>query len=80
MKEEILHSKHRELKDKLRSINQGFERLRKVSHQGYDTTSGMILWVLCSFGINIIFKKLKVDVPVIRCSHSVTVHSVSARG
>ncbi|NXR99645.1 AMRP protein, partial [Oxylabes madagascariensis] len=40
--EEILHNKHRELKEKLRSINQGFERLRKVSHQGYDTTSGMI--------------------------------------
>ncbi|XP_019381872.1 PREDICTED: alpha-2-macroglobulin receptor-associated protein isoform X2 [Gavialis gangeticus] len=40
VKEELLHSKHRELKDKLRSINQGFERLRKVSHQGYDTTSG----------------------------------------
>ncbi|NWI06592.1 AMRP protein, partial [Tichodroma muraria] len=42
VKEEILHNKHRELKEKLRSINQGFERLRKVSHQGYDTTSGMI--------------------------------------
>ncbi|XP_019334697.1 alpha-2-macroglobulin receptor-associated protein [Alligator mississippiensis] len=40
VKEELLHSKHRELKDKLRSISQGFERLRKVSHQGYDTTSG----------------------------------------
>ncbi|NXD66428.1 AMRP protein, partial [Eolophus roseicapillus] len=39
VKEEILHNKHRELKDKLRSINQGFERLRKVSHQGYDSTS-----------------------------------------
>ncbi|XP_074678117.1 alpha-2-macroglobulin receptor-associated protein [Strix aluco] len=39
VKEEILHNKHRELKDKLRSINQGFERLRKVSHQGYDATS-----------------------------------------
>uniref|UniRef100_A0A674H356 LDL receptor related protein associated protein 1 n=3 Tax=Taeniopygia guttata TaxID=59729 RepID=A0A674H356_TAEGU len=39
VKEEILHNKHRELKEKLRSINQGFERLRKVSHQGYDTTS-----------------------------------------
>lgn len=37
-----MHNKHRELKDKLRSINQGFERLRKVSHQGYDATSGTI--------------------------------------
>lgn len=39
VKEEVLHNKHRELKEKLRSINQGFERLRKVSHQGYDATS-----------------------------------------
>uniref|UniRef100_A0A8D0GAW7 LDL receptor related protein associated protein 1 n=1 Tax=Sphenodon punctatus TaxID=8508 RepID=A0A8D0GAW7_SPHPU len=39
IKEEILHSKHWELKDKMRSINHGFERLRKVSHQGYDTNS-----------------------------------------
>lgn len=59
MKEEILHNKHRELKEKLRSINQGFERLRKVSHQGYDTTSGMIQQGLCFFGIHFIFKKLK---------------------
>lgn len=59
MKEEILHNKHRELKEKLRSINQGFERLRKVSHQGYDTTSGMIQWGLCLFGIHFILKILK---------------------
>lgn len=57
MKEEILHNKHRELKEKLRSINQGFERLRKVSHQGYDTTSGMIQWALCLFGIHFVLKK-----------------------
>lgn len=53
-----MHNKHRELKDKLRSINQGFERLRKVSHQGYDATSGMIQYFLCLFGINFIFKKI----------------------
>ncbi|KAF5912967.1 hypothetical protein HPG69_006807, partial [Diceros bicornis minor] len=35
VKEEVLHSKHAELKDRLRGINQGFDRLRKVSHQGY---------------------------------------------
>ncbi|XP_008570615.1 PREDICTED: alpha-2-macroglobulin receptor-associated protein [Galeopterus variegatus] len=35
VKGEVLHSKHAELKDKLRSINQGLDRLRKVSHQGY---------------------------------------------
>ncbi|XP_030420137.1 alpha-2-macroglobulin receptor-associated protein isoform X1 [Gopherus evgoodei] len=40
-KEEILHGKHTELKDKMRSINQGFDRLRKISHQGYDTASGL---------------------------------------
>lgn len=45
-KEEIFHGKHTELKDKMRSINQGFDRLRKVSHQGYDTASGMIHSVL----------------------------------
>ncbi|XP_067414981.1 alpha-2-macroglobulin receptor-associated protein isoform X2 [Emydura macquarii macquarii] len=37
VKEEILHGKHTELKDKMRSINQGFDRLRKISHQGYET-------------------------------------------
>ncbi|XP_051820953.1 alpha-2-macroglobulin receptor-associated protein [Antechinus flavipes] len=39
IKEDVLHSRHTELKDKLRSINQGFDRLRKVSHQGYDADS-----------------------------------------
>ncbi|XP_004847417.1 alpha-2-macroglobulin receptor-associated protein isoform X2 [Heterocephalus glaber] len=34
-KGEALYGKHRELKEKLQSINQGFDRLRKVSHQGY---------------------------------------------
>ncbi|KAM4709031.1 alpha-2-macroglobulin receptor-associated protein [Discoglossus pictus] len=38
VKEELLHGKHAELKDKLRSINQGFDRLRKLSHEGYDGT------------------------------------------
>ncbi|XP_006875387.1 PREDICTED: alpha-2-macroglobulin receptor-associated protein [Chrysochloris asiatica] len=39
LKEEVLQSRHAELKDKLRAINQGFDRLRKVSHQGYGTES-----------------------------------------
>ncbi|XP_053156053.1 alpha-2-macroglobulin receptor-associated protein [Hemicordylus capensis] len=39
LKEEQLHQKHSELKEKLHSIKQGFERLRRVSHQGYDPTS-----------------------------------------
>ncbi|XP_006109271.2 alpha-2-macroglobulin receptor-associated protein [Myotis lucifugus] len=33
--EEVLHSRHAELKDRLRRISQGYDRLRKVSHQGY---------------------------------------------
>ncbi|XP_015417048.1 PREDICTED: alpha-2-macroglobulin receptor-associated protein [Myotis davidii] len=33
--EEVLHSRHAELKDRLRHISQGYDRLRKVSHQGY---------------------------------------------
>ncbi|XP_053560156.1 alpha-2-macroglobulin receptor-associated protein [Bombina bombina] len=37
VKPEFLHDKHSDLKDKLRSINHGFERLRKVSHEGYDS-------------------------------------------
>lgn len=39
VRKEQLHRKHSELKERLYSINQGFERLRKVSHQGYDSTS-----------------------------------------
>lgn len=70
VKEEILHNKHRELKDKLRSINQGFERLRKVSHQGYDATSGMIQWGFCLFGINLNFKNFKISGQAIRCNRS----------
>lgn len=42
VKEEVLHSKHTELKDRLRGINQGFDRLRKVSHQGYGAESGTL--------------------------------------
>ncbi|KAF6131274.1 LDL receptor related protein associated protein 1 [Phyllostomus discolor] len=30
-----LHSRHAELRDKLRGIDQGYDRLRRVSHQGY---------------------------------------------
>ncbi|VTJ70813.1 Hypothetical predicted protein [Marmota monax] len=39
VKDDVLHSKHSELKDRLRSINQGLDRLRKVSHQGYGPTA-----------------------------------------
>ncbi|XP_066473808.1 alpha-2-macroglobulin receptor-associated protein [Tiliqua scincoides] len=38
-KEELLPKKHSELREKLHSINHGFERLRRVAHQGYDSTS-----------------------------------------
>lgn len=37
IKEDVLHSKHAELKDRLRGINQGYDRLRRVSHRGYST-------------------------------------------
>lgn len=39
VKEEVLHGKHTELKDKLRSINQGFERIRKLSHEGFEVAA-----------------------------------------
>ncbi|XP_012510506.1 PREDICTED: alpha-2-macroglobulin receptor-associated protein isoform X2 [Propithecus coquereli] len=37
IKGEVLHSRHAELKEQLRSINQGLGHLRRVSHQGYDS-------------------------------------------
>uniref|UniRef100_A0A8C9DRZ6 Alpha-2-macroglobulin receptor-associated protein n=1 Tax=Prolemur simus TaxID=1328070 RepID=A0A8C9DRZ6_PROSS len=37
IKGEVLHSRHAELKEQLRSINQGLGRLRRVSHQGFDS-------------------------------------------
>ncbi|MGH0144777.1 UNVERIFIED_CONTAM: hypothetical protein FKN15_037001 [Acipenser sinensis] len=39
IKEHVLYEKHAALKEKLRSINQGFERLRKISHHGFDVDS-----------------------------------------
>ncbi|KPP79359.1 alpha-2-macroglobulin receptor-associated protein-like, partial [Scleropages formosus] len=38
-KENVLHQKHMDLKEKMRSLNQGFERLRKLSHEGYSEDS-----------------------------------------
>ncbi|KAJ8272117.1 hypothetical protein COCON_G00109760 [Conger conger] len=38
-KEHVLHRKHTELKDKMRNLNQGFERLRKLSHEGFSADS-----------------------------------------
>lgn len=35
VKEDVLHGKHAELKERLRGINQGYDRLRQVSHRGY---------------------------------------------
>ena len=37
---EALASRHAELKDRLRSIGQGFDWLRRVSHQGYGAETG----------------------------------------
>ncbi|XP_045145400.1 alpha-2-macroglobulin receptor-associated protein [Echinops telfairi] len=39
LKEEVLQSRHAELKERQRRLQQGFERLRRVSHQGYGTDS-----------------------------------------
>ncbi|XP_056136229.1 alpha-2-macroglobulin receptor-associated protein isoform X2 [Lampris incognitus] len=38
-KEHLLHQKHTELKQKMRDLNQGFERLRKLSHEGFSEDS-----------------------------------------
>ncbi|KAJ6662990.1 hypothetical protein lerEdw1_010811 [Lerista edwardsae] len=37
--EERLQRKHSELREKQHSIKQGFERLRRVAHQGYDSSN-----------------------------------------
>ncbi|XP_051876151.1 alpha-2-macroglobulin receptor-associated protein [Pristis pectinata] len=39
IKEDLLHTKHAELKDKHRNVQESFERLRKLIHQGYDGDS-----------------------------------------
>lgn len=39
-KEEKLHKKHTDLKQKMKDINHGFERLRKLSHEGFTEDSG----------------------------------------
>lgn len=39
-KEHVLHQKHTELKQKMKDLNQGFERLRKLSHEGFTEDSG----------------------------------------
>lgn len=39
-KEHVLHQKHTDLKQKMRDLNQGFERLRKLSHEGFTEDSG----------------------------------------
>lgn len=40
MKEQVLHQKHADLKQRMRDLNQGFERLRKITHEGYGADSG----------------------------------------
>ncbi|MCI4376133.1 hypothetical protein PGIGA_G00184770 [Pangasianodon gigas] len=32
-----LHEKHTDLKQRMRDLNQGFERLRKITHEGFDS-------------------------------------------
>ncbi|KAF4090650.1 hypothetical protein AMELA_G00054340 [Ameiurus melas] len=36
-KKSNLHEKHTDLKQRMRDLNQGFERLRKITHEGFDT-------------------------------------------
>ena len=36
----VLHSRHAELEDRLRGINQGYDRLQRASHQGYGAEAG----------------------------------------
>ncbi|XP_041838739.1 alpha-2-macroglobulin receptor-associated protein [Melanotaenia boesemani] len=38
-KEHMLQQKHTELKEKMRDLNHGFERLRKISHEGFTEDS-----------------------------------------
>ncbi|XP_068178702.1 alpha-2-macroglobulin receptor-associated protein [Antennarius striatus] len=38
-KEKVLQQKHTDLKEKMRDLNQGFERLRKLSHEGFTEDS-----------------------------------------
>lgn len=40
VQEAVLHSRHAELKDRLRGLSQGYDRLRRVSHQGYGAEAG----------------------------------------
>ncbi|KAJ3614604.1 hypothetical protein NHX12_018175 [Muraenolepis orangiensis] len=39
VKEHAVHQKHTELKQKMRDLNQGFQRLRKISHEGFNEDS-----------------------------------------
>uniref|UniRef100_A0A8C2AAD6 Low density lipoprotein receptor-related protein associated protein 1 n=1 Tax=Cyprinus carpio TaxID=7962 RepID=A0A8C2AAD6_CYPCA len=39
MKEHVVHQKHADLKQRMRDLNQGFERLRKITHEGYSADS-----------------------------------------
>lgn len=36
-KQSALHEKHSDLKQRMRDLNQGFERLRRISHEGFST-------------------------------------------
>ncbi|XP_063075696.1 alpha-2-macroglobulin receptor-associated protein isoform X1 [Engraulis encrasicolus] len=39
VKEHVVHQKHTELKQKMKDLNHGFERLRKISHEGFSDDS-----------------------------------------
>lgn len=45
-KKSSLHEKHTDLKQRMRDLNQGFERLRKITHEGFDSDNGTFLLLL----------------------------------
>lgn len=50
-KKSNLHEKHTDLKQRMRDLNQGFERLRKITHEGFDTDNGAILLLLYYYSV-----------------------------
>uniref|UniRef100_A0AAZ3QPR6 Low density lipoprotein receptor-related protein associated protein 1 n=1 Tax=Oncorhynchus tshawytscha TaxID=74940 RepID=A0AAZ3QPR6_ONCTS len=44
VKQHVLHQKHTDLKDKMRDLNQGFERLRKLSYEEFKEPRVIELW------------------------------------
>lgn len=52
VKEHVLQQKHTDLKQKMRDLNQGFERLRKLSHEGFTEDSGEFAYFCISISLH----------------------------